>query len=90
MPHRHPHHPLPEPLDVDGVGVVTVGTALWAVAAVVLAIAWPELDRRGDTWWLWTALVGFGLGLIGMSIARRRRTRLRSGHAPSPVAGSGA
>jgi hypothetical protein len=74
---RRPLHPTPEPLDVDAVSVVTVGTALWGAAAIVLAVflrGW--LERHHDGWWIWTCVSGFLLGLVGLAIVRRRRTRL--------------
>jgi hypothetical protein len=70
-------HPTPEPLDVDAVSVVTVGTVLWGVAALVLALfvrGW--LERNDDVWWIWTCISGFLLGLVGIAYVRRRRTKL--------------
>ncbi len=64
-----------DPLDVDGVRTVAVGTALWLVAFVLLL---PFAGRLADTdrvWWLWTCLAGFGLGVIGWDYCRRRRNR---------------
>ena len=34
---------------------------------------WGTLDESGRTWWLWTCLAGFGLGLCGLEYCRRRR-----------------
>lgn len=63
----------PKPLDVDGVQTVLVGTVLWAVAFVVLLFFRSELEEQGRAWWLWTALAGAGLGLLGFEYTRRRR-----------------
>lgn len=63
----------PKPLDVDGVQTVLVGTVLWVVAFVVLLLFRGELDEQGRAWWLWTALAGAGLGMLGYEYTRRRR-----------------
>lgn len=53
-----------------------VGTVVWSVALVVLLVVRDELpdDQR---WWLWTAVVGVALGLVGSAVSLRRRSRLR-------------
>jgi len=74
---RRPTRPTPEPLDVDAVSVVTAGTALWGVVALVLATfgrGW--LEDHDDVWWIWTCVAGFVLGLVGIAFVRRRRNRL--------------
>jgi hypothetical protein len=62
-----------EPLYVDGVRTVAVGTALWALAFVLLLPFYGRLEESGRVWWLWTCVAGFGLGLIGWDYCRRRR-----------------
>lgn len=64
-----------EPLDVDGVRTVAVGTALWALAFVLLLPFYGRLEDSGRGWWLWTCVAGFGLGIIGWDYCRRRRRR---------------
>ncbi len=66
-----------EPLDVDGVRTVEVGTGVWLVAFVALLPFYGELQTQGRTWWLWTCLTGFGLGLLGLEYCRRRRATRR-------------
>ena len=66
-----------EPLDVDGVRTVEVGTAVWLVAFVALLPFYGTLSAHGRTWWLWTCLAGFGLGLVGLDHCRRRRRSRR-------------
>ena len=66
-----------EPMDVDGVRTMTVGTIVWGVAAVALLPFLGTLDEQGRTWWMWTAVAGLGLGLIGIEYCRRRRNALR-------------
>ncbi len=66
-----------EPLDVDGVGTVAVGTALWLLAFLGLLPFYGSLVDSGRLWWLWSCLAGFGLGLLGLELCRRRRLRGR-------------
>ncbi|MGH3423361.1 MAG: DUF2530 domain-containing protein [Nocardioidaceae bacterium] len=66
-----------EPLDVDGVRTVAVGSGIWMVAFVALLPFIGTLHESGRVWWLWTCLAGFGLGLIGVEYCRRRRNALR-------------
>lgn len=72
-----PQRPAPEPLPVDAVRVVVAGTALWFVVFVVLLCLAGRLREHHHLWWLWTALAGWLLGLLGTSVTYRRRKRLR-------------
>ncbi len=65
-----------EPMDVDGVRTMTVGTALWAIATLALLPFWGTLQDSGRTWWLWAAIAGLGLGLMGIEFCKRRRDAL--------------
>ncbi len=70
-----------EPLDVDGVRTVQVGSLLWFVAFLALLPFYGQLQDSGRTWWLWTCLAGLGLGLFGLEYTtRRRRARVRPRH----------
>jgi hypothetical protein len=74
-----------DPLDLDGVRTMQVGTALWAVALVLLLPFYSRLQADGHLWWLWTCVAGFGLGLVGWDHCRRRRNvrqALRHGRVP--------
>ena len=62
-----------EPLDVDGVRTVEVGTIAFLIGFVALLPFYGSLADDGRTWWLWTCLAGFGLGVIGWDYCRRRR-----------------
>ena len=64
-----------EPLDVDGVRTVQVGLAIWFLTFLALLPFWGALADADRTWWLWTCLAGFGLGVIGWDYCRRRRNR---------------
>lgn len=62
-----------EPLDVDGVRTVQVGTALFALAFVALLPFYGRLQTEGRTWLLWMCLAGVGLGLLGLEYCKRRK-----------------
>jgi hypothetical protein len=80
-----------EPLDVDGVRTVAVGTALWIIAFLTLLPFYGRLEAAGRTWWLWTCLAGFGIGLFGLEYCRRRRHRLHArGERPTETSPLGA
>jgi hypothetical protein len=66
-----------EPLPYDGVASVAVGTLLWLVALVSMIPFKGDLEAAGRLWWLATAAVGFGFGLLGLLVVTRRRARLR-------------
>lgn len=61
------------PLDVDGVRTVAVGTALWLIGFLALLPFYGMLADSGRSWWLWTCLIGFALGLFGLEYCRRHR-----------------
>ena len=62
-----------EPLDLDGVRTVEVGTLAFLIGFVALLPFYSSLADDGRSWWLWTCLAGFGLGLFGIEYCRRRR-----------------
>lgn len=84
---RPDHHPPPleqapvRALDPDGAGIVTAGTAAFAVAAVVCWLELEALAAVGQDWWLWVCVVGVAIGLLGSAIAWTRHRRRRSGTA---------
>jgi hypothetical protein len=45
------------------------------VAFFLLLPFYGQLAENGRTWWLWTCLAGFGLGVIGWDYCRRRKRR---------------
>jgi len=45
------------------------------VAFLLLLPFYGRLEENGNTWWLWTCLAGFGLGVIGWDYCRRRKRR---------------
>lgn len=74
--------PAPEPLDIDVVSVVTLGTVIWFVAFVVLLPFRGRLDAAGHGDWFWTTLAGWVLGIVGILIARAQRAARRAAAGP--------
>lgn len=64
-----------DPLDVDGVRTLEVGTGIWLLVFVALLPFYGKLEETGRVWWLWASMAGFGLGLFGIEICRRRRKK---------------
>ena len=56
----------PPPLQVDTARVVLIGTALWAVALVVLLFLGDRVDRV----WTWTCVAAIGLAFLGLFVMR--------------------
>lgn len=65
-----------EPLDISGVRTVTTGTTLFLVATVALLLNLEWLRDQDRMWWLWTCLVGIGLGGFGYVYCTRRARHL--------------
>jgi Protein of unknown function (DUF2530) len=65
-PKSPPLKPAPPPLQVDTARVVLAGTALWAVALVVLLVLGDRVDRV----WTWTCVAGIGLAVLGLGVMR--------------------
>ena len=61
-----PTRPSPPPLRVDTTRVVLIGTALWAVALVVLLLAGDRVDEV----WTWTCVAGVVLPGLGLALMR--------------------
>jgi uncharacterized protein DUF2530 len=65
-----------EPLDVDGVRTVAIGSVAWIVAFPAMLPFIGTLRDHDKLSWLWICIAGFGLGLIGLEYCRRRRNLL--------------
>ncbi|MGY1621180.1 DUF2530 domain-containing protein [Geodermatophilus sp. SYSU D00965] len=63
-----PTRQAPPPLRVDTVRVVLIGTALWAVALVVLLLLGDRVDRV----WTWTCVAGIALAGVGLAVMRQQ------------------
>lgn len=62
-------------LDANGTVVALIGTALFAIAAVVMGVQRDALAAQGRGWWFWVAVTGVIIGLLGTAYAHWRRTR---------------
>ena len=70
-----------QPMDLDGVRTMTVGTILWGFAAAAMLPFLGRLEAADRGWWFWSAVAGFGLGMIGIEYCKVRRDALRAGQA---------
>ncbi len=52
-------------------------TMCWLIASAVLAVEHHSMAARGEGWWLWVGVSGFGLGLWGLSLLALRHRSLR-------------
>jgi hypothetical protein len=66
-----------QPMEVDVFRIVLVGTALYAVAFLIMLPLRTSLENAGHGRWPWIALSGFVLGLMGLVITYRRARRLQ-------------
>lgn len=69
----------PAAVQTDARRVVLVGTALFFVAFVVLLPFWGWLGTHDHRDWLWTALAGWVLGIVGWAIMAKHRREGRTG-----------
>lgn len=65
-------------LDPHGVQIVSVGTIAFVIGTLVCWWQLPALQVIGKAWWLSTALLGTGIGVLSLVVLlalRRRRLR---------------
>ena len=74
---KSPPPPLPSRL-LALAPIVYVGTAAWLVGFVLLALGHYVFDLVAPIW-MWTALAGFALGLVGVPIMIWQRHAARRG-----------
>lgn len=79
-----PNRPDLEPLQTNDTATFLVGTALWAIALIILLIVQPGPSQH---WWIWTCVVGVAGGLFGLVYVRRSR-RARGGDAAAEPSAS--
>ena len=75
---RGPKPTPPPPLEANDRLVTLTGTAGWALALIVLLIAWGSLpsDHRC---WIWTCAAGLAMGLFALwYVPRFKRARARA------------
>jgi hypothetical protein len=59
--------------------VVLAGTSMFLLTFLVLLPFWSWLGTHGHRVWLWTALAGTVLGLLGMPLLRKHSGEGRLG-----------
>ncbi|MBV9823678.1 MAG: DUF2530 domain-containing protein [Actinobacteria bacterium] len=64
---------------VDGRRVLLVGTCLFALAFLLLLPFWSWLGEHQHRVWLWTALAGAVLGVLGSLLVRKHAGEGRLG-----------
>lgn len=57
-------------METNDTATFLVGTALWAIALVVLLIARPA---AAEPWWPWTCVAGIVGGLFGLWFSNQAR-----------------
>lgn len=70
--------PDPAPARADARKAVAAGTAAWLVALVLALVLRAQLEAAGFGWFVWAALTGFTLGVVGLvvvQVVRRRNVR---------------
>jgi hypothetical protein len=65
-----------KPLEVNGITAVTVGTLAWTITLIVLLFSRSWLSETERTHWIWIAVSGIILGLLGYRYSTRRAKRL--------------
>lgn len=65
-----------EPLEVSGVTAVTLGTAIWSVATLIMVLIRDKLEASGRGNWIAIGVAGIILGLLGMRYTKRRVARI--------------
>lgn len=72
--------PIP-PVAEDGRVALALGTAVFAVLAVLARVMHERLDAAGVGWWFWVAVSGVAIGLIGFVYAVIRQNKIKRSRA---------
>jgi hypothetical protein len=65
-----------KPIENNGIRAALVGTALWITGVVCLFLARNWLKSTGREDWLWIAMAGAALGVLGQIYTRRRAAKV--------------
>ncbi len=83
-----PHREVPPAFEGNDQMVGAVGAVAWAVALIVLLVLGNHLPPSRH-WWIWTCVVGVGLGVFAvLYIPRLKRAREKAAAGP-PAGGRG-
>ncbi len=58
--------PNAQPVKTDDRTPVIVGSVVWALVLAALLVFHAYLADNGFGWWIWIAVVGLALGVIGI------------------------
>jgi hypothetical protein len=64
------------PIQITGIAAVQLGTLAWTIILIVLLISRSWLAETERTHWIWIAVSGIILGLLGYRYSTRRAKRL--------------
>jgi hypothetical protein len=64
------------PLEVNGITAVTLGTAIWSIATVIMVLMRDQLTDAGRGHWIAIGVAGIILGLLGIRYTKRRVARI--------------
>lgn len=67
----------PAPRTDDRVAALA-GSAVWAVSLVVVLVERDDLVADDRGWWVWCAVAGLALGLVGLLHLQRREIKHRT------------
>ena len=67
--------PDPAPVKTDDRKAVLVGLVAWLLAFGGLLLFLPSVLASRSGWWLWTVLVGLGIGLVLLVYTHLRQSR---------------
>ncbi|MBN9140934.1 MAG: DUF2530 domain-containing protein [Micrococcales bacterium] len=67
--------PDPEPVPTDDRAAILAGLVLWVLVFAALLVFVGPLVEAGRVWWLWTCLVGIGIGLVALVYVHRFRRK---------------
>ncbi len=67
--------PSPAPVKTDDRAAFLVGSVAWLVALVTIVLFAAPLTAAGNGWWLWIAVTGVALGIIGLLYTHLRGRR---------------
>lgn len=69
--------PDPAPVKTDDRKALLAGTIAWVLALAGLVLFIDPLREAGNGWWLWAAIAGIALGLLGLVNVHLRHERER-------------
>lgn len=77
-----PYREVPPALEGNDRLIAAVGAGVWTVALIVVLVLRQHLSPSNH-WWIWTCVVGVGLGLFGVVyIPLLKRSRARGDRRP--------